>query len=457
MAGRSGRRRVDPCSPVVDLDAVFADDALIDAIAAQSWTSDPGPFAGGSLSGSASGSPRGVLVAVNPLTVDPSTTVDPLTEILESWRQELAVAPLPAPPRALQTNVPVHQRRPQSRSRALRPALAIAAAIAALLVGSASVGSKDAPRDSPLFALTQVLWPSRVASVASADQVGAILVEARFALDNGRQQDAQLALLRAAAELGRVDDVDGKGEMQQKVATLWVEAAPLDLPGTRPRDEGQSKPTPTRTRSSGLQGSSSPATVAAQSAAAQSAAAQSAAAQSVPAQSVPAQAAAPAGTAGPQIDPSPTAAAQVSSAGILLAASGTGSPTGSAVAPSSIGGSVASAVDTPTASAAAISSVAPTAAAAAAPAVSSAPSTPPQPTVPADPPAELPLSDPPSATEQSPPSPTPSGSASSVLTMAPGGSGPLSVDTDVASSASNPPTKTQVPSILQDPAVVGSG
>ena len=37
MASRSGRRRVDHSSPLVDLDDVFADDALIDAIAAGPW------------------------------------------------------------------------------------------------------------------------------------------------------------------------------------------------------------------------------------------------------------------------------------------------------------------------------------------------------------------------------------------------------------------------------------
>ena len=41
MAGRPGRRRYDPNSPLVDLDAVFADDALIDDIAARPWSSTP--------------------------------------------------------------------------------------------------------------------------------------------------------------------------------------------------------------------------------------------------------------------------------------------------------------------------------------------------------------------------------------------------------------------------------
>ncbi len=448
MAGRSGRRRVDPSSPLVDLDAVFADDAFIDAIAAQSWGADPHPLADSSA-GRSIGSPSGAVLTVTPPTMRPRS-VDPLTEIFQSWRQELAVEPLPAPPKSVRTHGPAQQRRPPSRNRALRPALAIAAAIAALLVGSASIASKDAPRDSPLFALTQALWPSRAASVASADQVGAILVEARFALDDGRPQDAQLALLRAAAELGRVDDVDGKSDMQQQVAALWVQAAPQETRDTRGQDDS---PTTTRgPRPSAGQGSSTPDAPSAQAAVAEQAAI-AALAGGVAQAAGAAQAAAAAVPGGSQNAAQVLAPAQAPPTDVLQAALGAGWPSSTDVAPSTAG-PVVSSVDTPTTDAAAISSAGdPSSPAETVAVVPSVPSTPPEPTAP----AEVPASDPPVATEQSPPSPTPSGPTQSVDTVPPDGAGPPSADTAAVNSAANAPADSKVASIPLDPAVAGTG
>jgi hypothetical protein len=214
MAARPGRRRLDHSSPLVDLDAVFADDALIDEIAARPW--EPAArnrFAAG----------RGAGPVVTP------SSPDPLTDIFRTWRQELAERPLPSPPPlpARQTSAVVAPSwvRPR-RSRVLRPALSVAAAIAALLIGSTTVGSKDAVPGSPLWGIAQVLWPDRAESVASRFEVRDALLEARTALDAGNERDAELALLRATAELGNVDDIDGRGAMEQQVAALWVEANP---------------------------------------------------------------------------------------------------------------------------------------------------------------------------------------------------------------------------------------
>lgn len=201
MAGRSGRRRVDHSSPLVDLDLVFADDALVDAISTHS--------------GREHGS--GALL-----------TADPLTELLGSWRRELALPPV-GPLPTLNATVPRQPSAP-TPARSIRPALAVAAAIAALLVGSASISAKDATPDSALWALTEVLWPSRAESVESVSHVQDALREAKSALDDHRPQDAQIALLRATVELGNVDDVDGRSNMQQEVVMLWVQAGPQNLP-----------------------------------------------------------------------------------------------------------------------------------------------------------------------------------------------------------------------------------
>lgn len=400
MAGRSGRRRVDPGSPLVDLDTVFADDALIDAIAGQTWGGDPARLTSSPLS--RAGSSRGSLL-----------TVDPLTELLELWRQELAVEPMPAPPDAFGAAAPV-QRRPPSRRRTLRPALAIAAAIAALLVGAASIGSKDAPRESPLFVLTAVLWPSRVVSVASADQVDAILLEARAAIQDGRTQDAQLALLRATVVLGSVDDVDGKGDRQEVVAALWVEVAPQPSPtGTSPNSATGTRPTTPGTRSAAASSTTQNTPLAIL-------AAPPTDATTVAAQPAGAQVAAPQ-SGGQQIVP-PAAP----STGAVQAALGAGWPT-AAVTPPPVDGPAVTESAAPSAAAAPVVPVVtapPVEVTTAAP--PSVPSTPPPPTVPVDPPAEVTASEPPSATEQSPPAPTPSESSPTVETSAADSAGPFS-------------------------------
>ncbi len=130
--GRSGRRRQDHSSPLVDVDIVFADDRLIDRIAQSPW----GPAERTSTGGAHRRDAR--RPAYSELA-----TADPLTELFETWRDELAADPMPALPRLRPTLVPQVAERPPKR-RSMRPALAIAAAIAALLVGTATIGSKNA-------------------------------------------------------------------------------------------------------------------------------------------------------------------------------------------------------------------------------------------------------------------------------------------------------------------------
>ena len=72
--GRSGRRRQDHSSPLVDLDLVFADDRLIDRIADSPW----GPAARTSSTG-AHRRADGVHAAHTDLA-----TADPLVELFET-------------------------------------------------------------------------------------------------------------------------------------------------------------------------------------------------------------------------------------------------------------------------------------------------------------------------------------------------------------------------------------
>lgn len=204
---RSGHRRVDHGSPLVDLDVVFADDVLVDSIVHP----DP-PVA-------RKGARRAGM-----------SDADPLMDLFRTWRQELTAVPLPVAPdvrRAFETAG--HRGKPGQRS--LRPALAIAAAIAALLVGTATVGSRQASPDSALWAVTQVLWPDRAQSVASQQHVRDALKQAEAALKNGQTREAQLALLRAAMELGKIDEIDARVAMQAQLDQMWKETAPQEPSG----------------------------------------------------------------------------------------------------------------------------------------------------------------------------------------------------------------------------------
>jgi hypothetical protein len=124
----------------------------------------------------------------------------------------------------------------------MRPALAIAAAIAALLVGTATIGSKNAAPDSALWTITQVMWPDRVQSVASRDTAQHAIAEAKSAIQAGRSRDAQLALLKATVALGNVDGVDGLDDMQQQVQDLWVVASPAPRTTTEKPDGTSADP-----------------------------------------------------------------------------------------------------------------------------------------------------------------------------------------------------------------------
>ncbi|MGS0686259.1 hypothetical protein ACVBEQ_14110 [Nakamurella sp. GG22] len=244
MAQRPGSHRADHASPLVDLDVVFADDRLIDSIAAGDPLSPeradhemglPGRHSAGRQPAGPFGRGRHTVHTKHSGRPSAGTVdrpdADPLTELFQTWRYELASEPLPPVPSVRRAADAVVSGT-EERKRSLRPALSIAAAIVALLIGSATVGSKDADEDSALWGITQVLWPERAVSVASRDHVRQALDEATVALAAGDPQQAQLALLRAAVELGKVADVDGKSGMQQEVDQLWRAAAPRELSGT---------------------------------------------------------------------------------------------------------------------------------------------------------------------------------------------------------------------------------
>ncbi|HYN74151.1 MAG TPA: hypothetical protein VES60_16765 [Nakamurella sp.] len=246
MSGRSKRRHGD--SPVVDVADVFADDALIDALVSQrgesvSTGTGLGAAGFGAAAFSATGvSGRGVGAAGLGATGvsgqgvggkevggqgvgDGTLGGDPLIELFDIWRDEISSTPLPPVPAIRQASRAVAAGR-HRQQRTARPAMFIAAAICALLIGSAAVGSRTAVPGDTLWALASVLWSDRLDSVHSLKEVKDALVEVQVALDAGRPDDAREALMRATVQLGHVDDLDMPASMPDKVEKLWVDVIP---------------------------------------------------------------------------------------------------------------------------------------------------------------------------------------------------------------------------------------
>jgi hypothetical protein len=224
---RRHRHAVDPDSPVVDLDRVLADDSWIDEIGRGGpWPSD-GAATGSAGAHRGSGRHRCGIRG------------EPLRELLDDWRTELSHRPLPPSP-VLTRPATAPTRSPRPRS--LRPMLAIAAAIGAVVVGSASIGAANATPDSPFWPITRALWPDRA---ESADAVRSSLDQARTALDSGRTGEAQAALWRAVDQLRRLPEGDEHDAMQQTIVALWVAATPPSgstSDAAQPRPAGASAP-----------------------------------------------------------------------------------------------------------------------------------------------------------------------------------------------------------------------
>jgi hypothetical protein len=214
MVRRHGRRPVDPDAPVVDLDRVLADDLRIDLIGRQ-----PGPETDAPAGARPGGAHRACGRHHCP------SADEPLFDLLDDWRQELAGRPLPELTISL-PRAPSPPTRAKHRRRSWRPAMAVAAAIGAMLVGSATIAAADADPHSPLWPITQVIWPTRAQSIESTRHAQLALDEARAALDAGRSGDARRAILKAVGELPKIDDSAAQDTMRTTVNELWVMSGP---------------------------------------------------------------------------------------------------------------------------------------------------------------------------------------------------------------------------------------
>jgi uncharacterized membrane protein YgcG len=132
------------------------------------------------------------------------------------------------------------------RSIAARPYLlrAAAALVAVALVSSGVVArSYGAHPGEPLWAVAQVAFPAKSHSVEAAISVSTALNTARVALERGRIDEARQAFQTVAAQLADVDPDDGRAELGQQMsyinAQLAANPAGSDTHQTPPIEAGQ--------------------------------------------------------------------------------------------------------------------------------------------------------------------------------------------------------------------------
>jgi len=208
--GRHDLGGPDEAGGTVDLTAVAADDALLDALGRHRRRTRPGP--------GSTPADRGMLDGPRSTSV-PTTPAEPeLTDLFETWRATIDAEPVPEPPSV--DSVVVALRRTAGR-RSLRPMLGVAVAICALLVSSAAIGARTARPGDVLWPVTQVLWSDRAESVVAGDSTRVALGQARMALDAGLTSEARSALVAASTVLPRVAERDGHQVLKADLDNLW--------------------------------------------------------------------------------------------------------------------------------------------------------------------------------------------------------------------------------------------
>ena len=226
--------RTEPNAEPTDLTQVQADDALIEALRNASLFGDADTDTDRMVGAATLG---GLLADPGPAT---SVSADiQVANLLRAWRVEIESVPLPNP-LELQVATAIVRSAPPRR-RALRPMLAVTAAIAALLMGSAAIGARSATPDSLLWPVTQMLWGDRADSVQAGLDARKGIDIASKALDAGHPDDAETALDFVTVVITKVEDRDGRQTLEsdyQKVkqdlasTMLTTDPASPTLPAT---------------------------------------------------------------------------------------------------------------------------------------------------------------------------------------------------------------------------------
>lgn len=226
----------------LDLDALRADDDLIEALAAGLVPPPSGPRDPDDVEGELVALLAGWVADVRPETLlhrpdePPATRPDKrpaAVRVLESVGGEAradAAAAAYGPVSLLEYDeLPEPVALSGWRSRGLRPYVtrAAAALVATLLVGSGIIaGSYDAHPGEPLWVVAQMVFPAKSHSVEAATAVSTALNTARVALQGGRIDEARLAFQTVEAQLDAVDDADGHAELAQQTSYLTSQLSP---------------------------------------------------------------------------------------------------------------------------------------------------------------------------------------------------------------------------------------
>lgn len=175
----------------VDLSAVRADDALLDALG------DADPKVAGEL-GEAE-----------------------LVELLLTWSRQVDSEPMPQlvdVDTAVTTVTEAARNRRATRGtrRPLLIPVAAAAAVLAITFSGASVAAHNAEPGDALWALTKVLYAEKASSVQASFDVQAEFTRAREALDEGDMDAARSALEKASEELSKVRAEENHDELMEQ-------------------------------------------------------------------------------------------------------------------------------------------------------------------------------------------------------------------------------------------------
>lgn len=176
----------------VDLSAVQADDALLDAL-------------GGS----------------DPKVADELGNAE-LNALLLSWSREVDSEPMPelvsvdTAVAAVNRASEIERRNRRGRRMRLLVPFAAAAAVLAVTFGGASVAAKDAQPGDTLWGLTKVLYTDRANSVEASHDVEAEFKIAREAIDDGNMSTARDALDKAETTLQDVREQEDRSGLSKQ-------------------------------------------------------------------------------------------------------------------------------------------------------------------------------------------------------------------------------------------------
>jgi hypothetical protein len=248
IGDEAGRSAAD--AGPLDLDAVRADDDLIEALAAGLVPPPSGPRDTSDIEGELVALLAGWVADVRPETLlhrpPPPSHVAPLPVAAESDAErtsELTAVNAAGTvddeePGGAAHDAPVRPGRPRPlslleyddvtqpvllsrwRSSPAKPYVlrAAAALVAIALVGSGViVRSYDARPGEALWTVAQMVFPAKSHSVEASISVSTALNTARVALERGRVDEAREAFQTVAAQLADVDDADGRAELNQQM------------------------------------------------------------------------------------------------------------------------------------------------------------------------------------------------------------------------------------------------